>query len=166
MIENLPLILTGIGLTASILYYTITLGNANKTQKLALENRQAQLFMQLWSKASTKEGIESSRILSEANWTSYEEWLEKYKKDPEYDKALSGMVTYMEGLGVFVKEDLVDIKLMALLMAGGMRMSWEKHRDIIYEERKRLNYPRYASEWEYFYNELMKYMEEHPELAT
>ncbi len=72
----------------------------------------------------------------------------------------------MEGLGVFVKEDLVDIKLMALLMAGSMRMSWEKHRDIIYEERKRMNYPRYASEWEYFYNELMKYMEEHPELAT
>ena len=72
-IENLPLVLTGFGLTASILYYTMTLRNANKTQQLALENRQAQLFMQLWSKATSNEGIEASRILSEANWTSYEE---------------------------------------------------------------------------------------------
>ena len=180
MIEFLPLILTGLGLAASIVYYANILNNANKTrelqlkaqelalknQELQLETRQAQLFMQMFSKASSKEGIESSKILSNANWTSHEEWLEKYQNDPEYAHALTTIVIIMEGLGVLIKENLVDIKLLALLMAGSIRMTWEKHRDIIYEERKRLNYRRYASEWEYVYNALMKYLQEHPELAT
>jgi hypothetical protein len=47
MIEYLPLILTGIGIIASILYYSSVLRNANETQKQALETRQAALLMDL-----------------------------------------------------------------------------------------------------------------------
>jgi len=31
--------------------------------------------------------------------------------------------------------------------------------------RKLIEQPQWASEWEHLYNELMKYMKEHPELA-
>ena len=72
----------------------------------------------------------------------------------------------MEGIGVLIKENLVNIRLVAMFFAGLTRQIWEKYKDIILEERKRRNYPRYASEWEYTYTELMKYMKEHPELAT
>jgi hypothetical protein len=41
--EFLAIILTGLGLTASIVYNAINLRNANKTQKQALETRKAQL---------------------------------------------------------------------------------------------------------------------------
>ena len=41
MIESIPLVVTGIGLTASIVYYASILRNANKTQQQALETRQA-----------------------------------------------------------------------------------------------------------------------------
>ena len=47
MIEYLPIVLTGIGLTASILYYSINLRNANQTQQMQLETRQLQLFMNI-----------------------------------------------------------------------------------------------------------------------
>lgn len=59
--EFIAIILTGFGLTASILYYSSILRNANKTRELqlkaqelqlkaqehAIETRQAQLFMQI-----------------------------------------------------------------------------------------------------------------------
>ena len=48
MIEYLPLVLTGIGITVSILYYTSVLRNANKTQQMQLETRQAAMFMKLY----------------------------------------------------------------------------------------------------------------------
>ncbi len=48
--STLAIVLTGLGLTASILYYTMVLRNANKTQQLALETRQAQLFMQMYNR--------------------------------------------------------------------------------------------------------------------
>jgi hypothetical protein len=42
---------------------------------------------------------------------------------------------------------------------------WEKHRNIVYKERERRNDQTYCGSWEYFYNELVKYLDEHPELA-
>ena len=53
--EFLAIILTGLGLTVSILYYTTVLQNANKTQQMALETRQAQLFSSLQNKIDTVE---------------------------------------------------------------------------------------------------------------
>ena len=47
MIESLPLVLTGLGLTASIVYYENILNNANKTQQMQLETRQIQIFMRV-----------------------------------------------------------------------------------------------------------------------
>jgi hypothetical protein len=49
-IEYLPIVLTGIGIIVSILYYTSVLRNANKTQQQQLDTRQAQLFMQMYNK--------------------------------------------------------------------------------------------------------------------
>jgi hypothetical protein len=54
-LEIIALVLTGLSITASILYYTMNLRNANKTQQLALENRQAQLYMQLMNKDTSQE---------------------------------------------------------------------------------------------------------------
>jgi hypothetical protein len=172
-VETVSIVFTGLSVSLAAFYYISTLRNSNKMRELslkaqeqALETRQAQLFMQIYNKATSKEGIDSVQLLMEANWSSHEEWLEKYRNNPVYYNALSFYIGYMEGLGVFIKENLVDIKLIALFFAGVTRMMWEQYRDIITEERKRLNYRRYASEWEYTYNELLKYMEEHPELKT
>ncbi len=55
-------------------------------------------------------------------------------------------VTYYEGLGVLVKEGLIDIKLVAQTMAGSTRMFWEKIKPYAAELRARTNYPRYMSE--------------------
>ena len=40
MIETIALVLTGLGLTASIVYYANILNNANKTRELQLESQE------------------------------------------------------------------------------------------------------------------------------
>jgi len=45
--EFIALVFTGLSITASLFYYANVLSNTNKTQKMQLETRQAQLFMQL-----------------------------------------------------------------------------------------------------------------------
>ena len=51
-------------------------------------------------------------------------------------------------------------------MAGMTRVWWEKYIPIIEDGREKTGIRRWYSETEYLYNELMKYMEEYPELAT
>jgi hypothetical protein len=73
---------------------------------------------------------------------------------------------YYEGVGVLVKENLVDIRLVAELIAGTTRKFWEIHAPIVAEMRRYTEQPRFLSETEYLYNRLMRYMDEHPELKT
>ena len=73
---------------------------------------------------------------------------------------------FYEGLGVLVKERFVDIRYVALLMTGLTLQFWEKIRPAILEAREVEQSPRILSEFEYLYEELMKYIEKHPELKT
>jgi hypothetical protein len=149
-----------------VAYYVMNIQNNQRTQQQTLETRQAQLFIQIYNKTTSEEGIEYQRMLAEAEFSNYDEWLEKYNSDSEYRKAFLWMSYVYEGIGVFLKEGLVNIRLIALFMAGVTRLFWERYRDVIYRERDRMGYRRFASEWEYTYNELMRYMKEHPEVAT
>ena len=62
--EFLAVILTGLGLTASIVYYASILRNANKTQEIQLETRQAQLYMEFYRDFKKKEFPNSSLNIS------------------------------------------------------------------------------------------------------
>ena len=65
--EFLAIILTGLGLIVSILYYSSILNNANKTRELQLktqeqaeETRQTQLFMKIYERFESKEFLQSA----------------------------------------------------------------------------------------------------------
>ena len=81
--------------TASILvgiaYYVMNLNYTRRNQELtlkaqeqALETRQAQIFRNTIDKAYSKEGLDHLRVLNNATWSSYEEWLELRRDDSEY----------------------------------------------------------------------------------
>jgi len=144
-----------------------------KAQEQALETRQAQLFMNIYNQSFTnREWLNAYNKVLTTHWDNYEEYLKiadfrnPESSDREYLEAQSYVSSFYEGLGVFVKEGLVDIRLIALTMTYMTRNYWEKIAPVVYESRKRYNYPRMLSEFEYLYDELMKYIEEHPELKT
>jgi len=143
-----------------------------KAQEQAVETRQAQLFMNIYNQSfSNQEWLDAYTKVMTTHWENYEEYMQKQdwtsdESDTELIRAANLVYCFYEGLGVFVKEGLVDIRLIALTMTYMTRTLWEKIAPIVYESRKRMNYPRQLSEFEYLYDELMRYIEEHPELKT
>ena len=83
--STLALVLTGLGLTASILYYAMGLRNANTTQQLALETRQMQLFMQIYNVLNTNESLVNWAELNNKR-VERDEYLQKYDSNvnPEH----------------------------------------------------------------------------------
>ena len=144
-----------------------------KAQEQAVETRQAQLFMNIYNQSfANREFLNAYNKVMATSWETYEDYIklanfqDPDRSDREFLEALSHVTSFYEGLGVFVKEGLVGIRLVALTMTFMTRSLWEKLAPVIYNGRKRNNYPRMLSEFEYLYDELMKYLEEHPELRT
>ena len=74
--------------------------------------------------------------------------------------------TSYDGLGVLVMEGLLDIKYIALLMGGRVRLWGEKIMPILDDGRRAMGFRRWLSEAEYLYNALIRYIDQHPELDT
>jgi len=176
MIETLAFVLTGIGLAASIVYYANILNNANKTRELQLkaqqhaeETRQAQLFMNIYNQGLNNQRFQDAqKIMITWKWTNFEElWNTFFESDDAETNmdALWVISGYYEGVGVLVKEDLLHIRYVANLMTHWVTSFWELFEPYIGELRVRM-YPRLFSETEYLYNELVKYIKEHPEITT
>jgi len=153
------------GVIAGFSYYVLTVRNAQRNQQVQLETRQLQAFLQIMSMAFSKEGFEYMNILDKANVSNYEEFLEKSSNDVEYYNAFIRLARIYEAIGVFLKEGLLNIRLIALYETTGTIAYWEKYREIIYEQRRRINNNRWWDMWEYTYDTLKVYLEEHPELA-
>jgi hypothetical protein len=90
----------------------------------------------------------------------------KYGREanPDAYRSYSFWINYMEGMGVMVREGYISIRLIALLSSGAVKNLWRKYQPLLYEERKRHNWPRWAIEFEYLYDTLIDYADKHPEL--
>jgi len=77
-IEYLPIVLTGIGIIVSIVYYASVLRNANKTQKMQLETRKAQLFMQIYSMFASNEYFERGGAIVSTEFEDAEDFWENH----------------------------------------------------------------------------------------
>ena len=158
MIEYLPLVLTGLGLTASIIYYASVLRNANKT-------RQTQLFMNIYDKWSGEELSQAYRILRTIKFNDYNEFESFWKNDDPNNiewSAAGKLAGFYEGVGVLVKEKLIDIRLIALLMKGRTTQYYEMMKPYVVRYRQENNSDTFLIETEYLYNKLTKYIQEHP----
>jgi hypothetical protein len=165
--EFLAVILSVLGLSVSIIYYANVMQNANKTQKMQLETRQAQLFMQLVNRYrdDTKD-LDINKSLLYIEIDSFEDFMRMYETEECFIKSVTALGGFYESVGVMVREGYIPIRLVALMWAGTTRRYWEKLEPFFSELREVRGFPRAWSETEYLYHELMKYIEEHPELAT
>jgi len=155
---------TGVIIAAA--YYVMNIRSTQRNMKANLETRQAQMFMQIYGKWSEGDFSSYWFDLSDTVWTDYGKFKENLLENHGKMKSLSVLIRFFEGLGVLVKENLLDIRLIALTMAGDTRIFWEQYKPIVGELRRDWKHPRLMSETEYLYDELMRYMETHPELKT
>ena len=150
------------GVIAGFSYYVLTVRNAQRIQKMQLETRQAQLFMQIVNQWNQPTMVESRTWYFTLELNTLEDY-ERLWGDPEAAKLLRVWGGFLEGIGVLVREGFLDIKVIAGLMGGVVKMHWEYQAPYVYEMRERRNSPRFWIEWEYLYTALMKYAEDNPE---
>lgn len=148
-----------VGTIIALGYYILTIRNTNKTRK-------AQFYMRFLDPILSGEKSMVWNEIQRWEWDDYDDFMQNYWSKSEIRETWSSLSGYFEGLGVYVKEGLVPIRLVALTMTGMLTRYWDMFGPIITEYRIRENMPRNYSETEYLYNELMKYLEKHPELKS
>jgi len=141
MIDYLPLVLTGIGIMASILYYAMTLRNSNRT-------RQAQLFMQAHSRFQDPEFTKMYNEVMNREWDSLDDYREKYMSEGWDDRILS-VQTYYEGIGVLLMKGMISPDFVYELMPTMVNTLWNKYEPIVYWVRENANYPQFWRPIEY-----------------
>jgi hypothetical protein len=180
-IEYLPIVLTGVGLIVSILYYSMVLRNANRT-------RQAQLLMNLYESYRSKESRLESLEIHSWKWKDMDDFWEKYGQpnNPEAWATWETKAAFFNGVGILLKRNLIDIKLLDDLLTNSLIRHWNSlgMGPILVDWRKRVSIRRQQTKWrhdpefsgdkgvnhmgtsflgfDYLYHSLMKYRETHP----
>ena len=155
-LQTLLTYLTLISVPVGVVYHIITLRNQSR-------NRQAQLFMSIYKETQTKEAQTDFLDIETINMNNADDWF-KLREDREKFKVLARFLSYYEGIGVLVREGLIDVSLVAKLSSGNIIWFWEKYRDGVFALREYYKWPRWALEIEYLYDRIIQYAKEHPEL--
>jgi hypothetical protein len=158
--DSILYILPAMSMAIALVYYTMNLRNAQKTQRHAQETREAQLFMQIFNQYTNQQVMELSiEIMAQWKWETYEEFYEKYgpvSKPVEYAKFLK-LVNFFEGIGILQKRGLIDINLVNDLMGDPLIWVWEKISPVIDGLREQTQSPNLWVHCGYIAEELKKH---------
>ena len=158
MIEYLPIVLTGIGLTASIIYYASILRNANKTQEQQLQTRRIQLSTSITEKIGSKDFLQDFAEIVSIKWTDIDDFIKKYdhRVNPEsYAQRWTVWLAY-ENLGYLLREGLIDQEILFNVASTGSILIWGKYYPVIENIRKNELGPRFMENFEYLASEMWK----------
>ena len=151
MIEYLPLVLTGIGIIISLLYYTNIIRNANRQRKT-----QTTLMLQI---DYTQHPFGDVMLME---WTDYEDFRRKYDSTVNLEnyKQRWTVWSHFDSIGYMLNQKLINIDAIYHVLNGyGVLLMWNKFKPIIYAHREYYNEPLWFEWWENLAEEIMKYRE-------
>jgi hypothetical protein len=160
--EFLAIILTGLGLTASISYYAMVLRNQNKTQLMQIETRRANILMNLHSEWGKDEYQKASWTVIGLTFEDYDDFVNKYGPTTEYSEVNQEIFKvgwFFNGLGSLLHKGFASLDLVDELFGYMVIWLWEILRPIIVESRTRYNQPESLEWFEYLYNEIQTFRE-------
>jgi hypothetical protein len=160
------------GVLIAAVFYVLNLRETKKNQELSLkaqqqtlENRQAQMFMNIYQADYSDEMLDAIHRLMQIEFNGVEEYY-KMRRDRESFKAWTKVGSYLEGIGVLVRENLVDIRLVTLMSSGFIGWYWGHFGPVILRVREEMNWSRYFVEVEYLARSVEEYGRSHPELGV
>jgi hypothetical protein len=136
---------------------------SRKALEQAAETRQAQLFMDFYKLDTSLEfGKNVMELIWLWTWDDYDDLVKKYGpvsgSVDNYNKMIS-ICLHFDGLGVQVKNCLMNIENVYDLYSNRLIPFWEKFAAVIIEARRRSNAPQIYEHFEWLYYELMKIRE-------
>ncbi len=153
ILQIILIFVTLISVPVGVFYHVLTLRNQNRARQIQIIrsiNPMVELGFLSWE------------------YGDYDDFMSKYgpESNPEGWGNLMGWFRMLEEMGVYVKEGLLDIRLIYLLNGGNITKSWELLKVLLKEYRIRNNHPRWFIEAEYLCKKIIEYGEKHPELKT
>jgi len=126
-VQTISAVIAALSIVIVAMYYALTLRSSNKT-------RQAQLYMQILEKLSTRGFIAAwLEMMSQWDWKDYEEWESKYGPAANLEAATKlfsiGMV--YETIGMLVSENLIDPRLVLRENPWAAVETWEKLESLV-----------------------------------
>jgi hypothetical protein len=155
--EFLAIILTGLGLIASILYYASILSNANRTQRMQLETRQANVLMSLHSEWGRDEYQKAVWTVLELDFDDFDDFVDKYGpviKNTEVNRDIFKVCWFFNGLGSLVHKGFASLELVNELFGYMAIWVWDILEPIIVQERILFDQPKSLEWFEYLYRQL------------
>jgi hypothetical protein len=165
-IEIIALVLTGLSISASILYYSIELRNQNKTQQLQLETRQLQLFNSMRDKFTSYDWFRRYiNVMYQQQWNDADEYFEKYNpvSNPEEYTNFGYVFATFQMAGMFLKEEAVAVEILYDDLGYAVINLYEKYKPIVERVRERVG--RAWPQLDFLYESFIEYRKQHPELA-
>jgi hypothetical protein len=130
---------------------------AEKNDEQMLETRQAQLFMRIYNRWTSKEMTSAYGLVRWLyTWETPNEAFEKYMPKTDADAYSNHQIlhNFYEGLGVLVKRGLIDINLVEDLFSQRIVWHWERFEKLFLRAREITgDYSQYDS-MEYLYHEM------------
>ena len=117
--------------------------------------------MQFYSKLTDLNFHNEHTKIRNQSWTNLDDYIEKYGVGPNvFD-------VYLEGIGLLVKRNEIDIQFVDDLMSGVILDYWNSHGDIILGMRERVGQPQIGEWTEYLAGEIQRVVKmEHPGTDT
>ena len=109
-----------------IIYYLTIMRNSQKA-------RQAQMLMQLHETKYDPEGMLAYFTLLNATWEDFDDYFQRYSRipDPEFTAKMESQMSYFEGLGVLLKNKMVDVNTVYDMMGSRIVSLWIKYESVI-----------------------------------
>ena len=148
-----------VSIMVGIAYYLMILQNQQKTQKHQQETKKTQLFMQLYQSSSNVENSETYWDIIGYEWDDYEDFVNKYgpRANPESAHRVIAYYYVLDGLGMLVRNDVIDIETVYRMLGRRIINIWFKVETIMEELRKELDPgPDYLEDFEYLALEMVR----------
>ena len=151
-LEVIAILLSGISISASLIYYASVLRNQNET-------RQTQLFMNVYNNHTKIQNIGIlMEILYRWEWDDFDDFNAKYSLPNNFEahEKWTYYFATLEGLGILIKKGLIDPELVYNSQWASIILLWEKFRPVVEEIRVRTNIPHVYEDPEFLYNEMIR----------
>jgi len=152
-LQTISVVITATSVVVALSYYILNIRNINQT-------RQAQLFMQIHSQWNDREFVEQFMdLLNLWEWRDPDDFWNRYGQRTNLEAyiSLTSILWYFEGVGVLLKNRLVNINLIDALYSDRYVRFWEKFEPILQDLREDFDNPNYYQNGEYLHDELKKH---------
>ena len=157
-LQTVSMASAAIGVVAGVVNWIIRTRRAEKQRQTEIKTMQAQLLMDIYDHFLDPDIIEAYSELYSRRTDDYDDYARAYiETGSNIEFVLVGR--YLVGIGVLVKNGLIDVSLVYDLMAWPIMQTWEKYERIVEGRRVELGFPLWE-DVEYLYHELKKHEEQ------